>query len=90
MLRLDDYYFWQSFDKDHIQFVEKAKCSPAPTTGAHNFGGKISILINLGKCRFTQLNKWTFIFQWREPPLPLARRAKIFCDEKLRGGEPGS
>jgi hypothetical protein len=90
MLRLDDYYFWQFFDKDHFQFTEKVNCSPAPTTRAHNFGGKISIRLNLVKCRFTQLNKWTFRANnspWRESPLPLAGRAKIVYDPKLRRGE---
>jgi hypothetical protein len=91
MLRLDDYYFWQFFDKNHFQLTDKANCPPAPMTGAHNFGGKISIRLNPIKCRFTQLNKWTFranIPPWRESPLPWTGRARIFCDKKLRRGEP--
>jgi hypothetical protein len=88
MLRLDDYYFWQFFDKDHFQFTEKANRSLAPTTGAHHFSGKISIRLNLGKCRFTRLNKWTFMSQWRESTLAWTTRAKIFGDKKLTRGEP--
>jgi hypothetical protein len=91
MLRLDDDFFWQGFDKNHLQFKEMAQSPPAPTPGANTFGGKISIRLNSGQCRFTQLNKWTprtKMPPWRESPLLLACRAKIFCDKKLRRGEP--
>jgi hypothetical protein len=91
MLRLDDDFFWQFFDKDHFQFAAKANCPPVPTTGADTFGGKISIRLNSGQCPFTQLTKCTprtNIPPWRESPLLLACRAKIFCDKKLGRGEP--
>jgi hypothetical protein len=91
MLRLDDYFFWQFFDKNHFQFIAKANCPPAPTTGADTFGGKMSIRLNSGQRRFTRLNKWTpraNMPPGRESPLLLACRAKIFCDKKLGRGEP--
>ena len=91
MLRLDDDFFWQFFEKKHFQFTATANCPPAPTTGADTFGGKISIRPNSGQCRFTQLNKWTpraNMPPWRESPLLLACRAIIFCDKKLAGGDP--
>jgi hypothetical protein len=91
MLRLDDDFFWQSFDKDHFQFKTEAYCPPAPTTGTDTFQGKIPLRLNPGQCRFTQLNKLTpkaEIFPWRESHLLLACRAKIFCDKKLCRRKP--
>ena len=91
MLRLDDDFFWQYFDKDHFQFTAEANCPPAPTTGADTFEGKIPIRLNPGQCRFTQLNKLSpkaDISPRRESPLLLACRAKIFRDKKLGRGEP--
>jgi hypothetical protein len=91
MLRLDDDFFWQSFDKDHFQFTAKTNCPPAPTTGADTFQGKIPLRFNPGQCRFAPLNKLSpkaDIPPWRESPLLLACRGKIFCDKKLRRGEP--
>jgi hypothetical protein len=93
MLRSDDDFFWQYFDKDHFQFAAKANCPPVPTTGADTFEGKIPLHPNPGQCRFTQLNKLSpkaDISPRRESPLLLACRAKIFCDKKLRRGEPES
>ena len=91
MLRLDDDFFWQSFDKNHFQFTAKANCPPAPTTGADTFGGKISIRLNPGQYRFSQLSKWTPRANMplrRASPLLLACKAIIFCDKKLGRGEP--
>jgi hypothetical protein len=91
MLRLDDDYFWQFIDKNQFQFAAQANCPPALTTGADTCGGKNPIRLNSGQCRFTQLKKWTpraNISPWRESPLLLACRAKIFCDKKLMRGDP--
>ena len=87
MLRLDNDFFWQYFDKDHFQFTAKMNCPPAPATGADTFGGKVFFRPNSGQCRFTQLNKWTPKADkppWRESPLLLACRANIFCVKKFR------
>ena len=86
MLRLDDDYFWQFLDKNHFQFTAKANCSPAPTTGAGTFGVKISIRLNSGQYRFSQLSKWIPRANMplrRESPLLSACKAKTFCDKKL-------
>jgi hypothetical protein len=91
MLRLNDDYFWQFFDKNHFQFTEQPNCPPPPTPGAHTGGGKISIRLNSGQYRFSQLSKWTpraNLPLWRESPLLSACRAKIFCDKKLCMGKP--
>jgi hypothetical protein len=91
MLRLDNDIFWQFFDENHFQFTAKANCPPALTTGADTFSGKISLRLNSGQYRFTQVNKWTpraKMPPWRESPLLLACRGKIFCDKKLSRGDP--
>jgi len=91
MVRLDDDFFWQLFDKNHFQFTGMANCPPAPTTGADTFGGKISIRLNSGQYRFSQLTKWTPRANMplrRASPLLLACKAIIFCDKKLGRGEP--
>ena len=93
MVRLDNNCFWQFFDKNHFQLTQTADCPPAPTAGVHNFRKKTSIRLNPGKCRFTQLNKWTFRANncpWRESPVPLTGSGKIFGDQKLRREEPDS
>jgi hypothetical protein len=33
MLRLNDDFIWQFFDKNHFQLKAKANCPPAPMTG---------------------------------------------------------
>jgi hypothetical protein len=89
MLRLDDDFFWQYFDKNHFQFTAQAHCPPAPTAGADAVRNRISTRLNSGQCRFTQLNKWTpraNMTPWRESPRLLACRAKLFCDKKLEKG----
>jgi hypothetical protein len=91
MLRLDDDYFWQSFDKNHFQFTAKANCPPAPTAGANTFEAKTPIRLNPGQCRLSQLNKLTpkaDVLPGRESPLRLAYRANIFLDKKLGREEP--
>jgi len=91
MLRLDDDFFWQSFDKDHFQCTPKVNCPPAPTTGADAVEGKISIRLNPGQYRFTQLNKLfpqADISPWRESPLLVASRARILRHKKSGKGNP--
>jgi len=91
MLRLDDDFFWQGFDKNPLQFKEMAQRPPAPTTGSANFRRKISIRLNSGQYRFSQLSKWTPRANMplrRESPLLSACRAKMFCDKKLCMGKP--
>jgi hypothetical protein len=91
MLRLDDNFFWQFFDKNHFQFIAKTNCPPAPRTEADTFAGKISNRLNSGQRRFTQLNKWTpraNLPPWRASARFLACRAQRFCDKKLVRGEP--
>jgi hypothetical protein len=90
MLRLDDDFFWQSFEKDHLQFTAEAHYPSAPANGANTFEGKIPIRLNPGKCRLTQSNKLTpkaDVLSWRESTLLLAFRAKILCDKKLGKGK---
>jgi hypothetical protein len=90
MLRLDDDFFWQSFDKEYFQFTAEANCPSAPATGADTFERKISL--NPGHCRrLTQLHKLTpktEILPRRESPLFLACRGKINCDKKSWRREP--
>jgi hypothetical protein len=91
MLRSDDDFFWQFFDKNHFQSLAKANCPPAPTTGANTIGGKMFIRLNYGQRRFTRLPKWTpraNMPPWRESPRLFPCRAKIFCDKKSGRGEP--
>jgi hypothetical protein len=91
MLRLDDDFFWQSFDKDYFQFTAAANYPPAPTTGADTFDRKIPIRLNPGQCRLTQLNKWTSKADPHtrtESPLLLACKAKIFHGKELGREEP--
>jgi hypothetical protein len=91
MIRLDDDFFWQGFDNNHLQFKEMTEHSPAPTTGSDIFRRKISIRLNSCQYRFSQLSKWTprgNLPLWRESPLLSACRAKIFCDKKLCMGKP--
>ena len=91
MLRSDDDFFWQCFDKNHFRFTSQANCPPTPRTGADPFGGKISIRLNSGKYRFSQLSKWTpraNLPLWRESPLLSACRAKMFCGKELCRGKP--
>lgn len=91
MLRLDDDFFWQSFDSDYFQFTATANCPPVPTTGADTFGGKIPIRLNPGQCRCTKLHKLSpksDIPAWNESPLLWACRAKILRAKKLSRGEP--
>jgi hypothetical protein len=91
MLRLDDDFFWQSFDKDYFQFTAAANCPPAPTTGADTFDRKIPIRLNPGQCRLTRLNKWTSKADPHtrtESPLLLACKAKIFHGKELGWEEP--
>jgi hypothetical protein len=91
MLRSDDDFFWQFFDKNHFQSLAKANCPPAPTTGANTIGGKMFISLNYGQRRFTRLPKWTpraNMPPWRESPRLFPCRAKIFCDKKSGRGEP--
>jgi hypothetical protein len=90
MLRSDDDFFWQFFDKDHFQY-SKGEFPPASTTGADTFAGKIYIRLNSGQRRFTQLIKWTPRANpppWRASARLLACRAQRFCDKKLARGEP--
>ncbi len=86
MLRLEDDFFWQCFDKSYFHFSTKKNSPPVSTTGINTNGGKISMRLNSGQCRFALLNKWTRranISAWRESHLPMDCRAKIFYDKKL-------
>jgi hypothetical protein len=89
MLRLDDDFFWQCFDKNHFQGI--AKANPAPMTRADIVAGKSFIRLNSGQRRFTRVKKWTPRANL-SPRVASARllacRSQRFCDKNSTRGKP--